>query len=177
MWRVFRDPLVPSKFPAEKLDFWPAPTWLALFHGFLLKHVFFLPAPTWLVNSHFSYVPDVFFESWSPSLVCNVNPGLITPWLINRGSSPFSGERTSPSFGRVYSSWVNIMSIEAVQDEPHQGSQSVERYSYLPSQRCHWSQPEIVAGIRLSNSLHGSGFTIFVPGCDCDSTEGRLVLL
>ena len=31
------------------------------------------------------------------------------------------------------------------------------------------SQPEIVADIRLSNSLHGSGFTIFVPGFDCDS--------
>ena len=33
------------------------------------------------------------------------------------------------------------------------------------------SQPEIVADIRLLNSLHGSGFTIFVPGFDCDSIE------
>ena len=31
------------------------------------------------------------------------------------------------------------------------------------------SQPEIVADVRLLNSLHGSGFTIFVPGFDCDS--------
>ena len=32
------------------------------------------------------------------------------------------------------------------------------------------SQPEIVAGIRLLNSLNGSGITsIFIPGFDCDS--------
>ena len=35
------------------------------------------------------------------------------------------------------------------------------------------SQPQIVAEIRLSSSLHGSGFTIFVPiGFDCDSNVG-----
>ena len=36
------------------------------------------------------------------------------------------------------------------------------------------SQPEIVADIRLSISLHGSGFTIFVPGLDCDSLASRM---
>ena len=35
------------------------------------------------------------------------------------------------------------------------------------------SQPEIVADIRLSKSLHGSGFTIFVPGLDCDSHDSK----
>ena len=30
----------------------------------------------------------------------NVNPGLINPWLINRGVSPFSGD--SSLLGRVY---------------------------------------------------------------------------
>ena len=34
------------------------------------------------------------------------------------------------------------------------------------------SQPEIVAEFRLLNSLHGSGFTIFVPGFDCGSLVG-----
>ena len=35
------------------------------------------------------------------------------------------------------------------------------------------SQPDIVAGIRLFSSLHGSRFTIFVPiGFDCDSNGG-----
>ena len=31
------------------------------------------------------------------------------------------------------------------------------------------SQPEMVAGIRLLNSLHGSGSTVLIPGFDCDS--------
>ena len=33
------------------------------------------------------------------------------------------------------------------------------------------SQPEIVAELRLLNSLHGSGWTILIPGSDYDSFE------
>ena len=32
-------------------------------------------------------------------------------------------------------------------------------------------------GGRLSDSLHGCGFTIFVPGFDCESDDGRGALL
>ena len=39
------------------------------------------------------------------------------------------------------------------------------------------SEPEIVADLRLSYSLHGSGFTIFVPGFDCDSLDPLKVKL
>ena len=40
-------------------------------------------------------------DSLHGSMSTPVNPGLINPWLINRGGVP-------PIMGRVYQSWVNI---------------------------------------------------------------------
>ena len=73
-----------------------------------------------------------------PTLVVfriNVNPGLIDPWLINRGVSPFSGDsdhcwREPPQkMGRVLlTSWVNIKPLEVknVEQEDHfSGKQKV----------------------------------------------------
>ena len=50
-----------------------------------------------------------------------VNPGLINPWLINRGVSPVSGTfggNTPLLMGRVYESWVHISRLAPKKRKP-----------------------------------------------------------
>ena len=65
------------------------------------------------MNSHDWDKPPTNWRSIS-SMHSTVNPGLITPWMINRGGVPFSwgfitfGGNNPLIMGRVYKSWDNI---------------------------------------------------------------------